>query len=274
MHLSYKKLSQKPRIFRKITGLTLNNFKRIIDLVSNDFDYAFPNIGRKRKVSNHNDRLILILLYYRCYITHEFIGYFVDLDEANICRLFARIEPLIAGHVHIKKDRSLTEEALSILLTDVTEQPIQRPKNKRARKSYYSGKKKRHTQKTEITITKKGKIINVSKTKPGSVHDITIRRKGNPLPPAANKYADIGYQGWQNESNNVTLPHKKPKNAKLTAQQKQENKEHSQIRISLEHKFAELKKFRILGEVYRNFRKKHNLRFNVIAGIVNLQAGF
>jgi hypothetical protein len=51
----------------------------------------------------------------------------VDLDEANICRLFTRIEPLIAQKVHIKKDRSLTEEAVSILLTDVTEQPIQRP---------------------------------------------------------------------------------------------------------------------------------------------------
>jgi hypothetical protein len=31
----------------------------------------------------------------------QFIGYFVDLDEANICRLFTRIEPLIAQKVHI-----------------------------------------------------------------------------------------------------------------------------------------------------------------------------
>ena len=70
------------------------------------------------------------------------------------------------------------------------------------------------------------------------------------------------------------MPHKKPKNAKLTDQQRQENKEHSKIRIAVEHQFARLKKFRILGEMYRNFRKKHNLRFNIIAGIVNLQAGF
>jgi hypothetical protein len=198
----------------------------------------------------------------------------VDLDEANICRLFTRIEPLIAQKVHIKKDRSLTEEAVSILLTDVTEQPIQRPKNKQARKSYYSGKKKRHTQKTEITITRAGKIIDVSKTTPGSVHDITIRRNGSHLPRDADKYGDLGYQGWQKESSNVHLPHKKPKDGELTAQQKLENKEHSKIRIAVEHQFARLKKFRILGETYRNFRKKHNLRFNIIAGIVNLQAGF
>ena len=64
------------------------------------------------------------------------------------------------------------------------------------------------------------------------------------------------------------------KNGSLTEPQKQENKEHSRIRITVAHKFSELKKFRILGDVYRNFRKTHNLRFNIISGIVNLQAGF
>ena len=252
----------------------MNDFNVVLNLVRNNFDQVFPKRGRKPKIKTHEDRLVLILLYYRCYVTHEFIGYFVGLDETNVCRLFARIEPLIAKKVHIKKDRTLTEEAVSTLLTDVTEQPIQRPKNKKARKSYYSGKKKRHTQKTEITMTTRGKIIDISKTTAGSVHDITIRRKGSRLPPDADKYGDLGYQGWQKASNNVHLPHKKPKNGKLTDQQKQENKAHSQIRIAVEHQFSRLKKFRILGEVYRNFRKKHHLRFNIIAGIINLQAGF
>ena len=274
MLLNYVKLSQRPRVFRKLTGLSLQEFARILDLVSDSFTKAFPKIGRLRKVATHEDRLILILLYYRSYVTHEFIGYFVGLDDANVCRLFARIEPLIAKHIHIKKDRSLTEDVVGALLTDATEQPIQRPKNKKARKMYYSGKKKRHTQKTEITITTQSKIINISRTHPGSRHDITIRRQGNPLPSQAKKYGDLGYQGWQKESPHVYLPHKKPKHGKLTAQQKRENKEHSQIRILVEHKFAQLKKFRILGEVYRNFRTKHHLRFNIMAGIVNMQAGF
>lgn len=274
MHLSDKRLAQCPRIFRKLTGLSLDEFREILQLIDYDFERVFPNIGRRRKINTHEDRLILILLYYRCYVTHEFIGYFVDLDEANICRLFARIEPLIAQKVHIKKDRSLTEEAVCILLTDVTEQPIQRPKNKKARKSHYSGKKKRYTQKIEITVNTAGKIIEVSKSTPGSVHDITIRRNGNHLPPDADKYCDLGYQGLQKEVSNVHLPHKKLQNGKLTAQQKQENKVHSKIRIIVEHQFARLKKFRILGEIYRNFRKKHNLRFNIIAGLVNLQSGF
>jgi len=274
MYFNYKKLSQYPRIFRKLTGLSLHNYHCLLNLLINSFDQAFPKKGRKPKIKTYKDRFILILLYYRCYVTHEFIGYFVGLDETNICRLFARIEPLIAGKVHIKKDRKLTEEAGSTLLIDVTEQPIQRPKDKKASKFYYSGKKKRHTQKTEITMKTNGKIIDVSKTTARSVHDITIRRNGSHLPTNANKYGDLGYQGWQKKSNNVHLPYKKIKNSKLTHQQRKYNREHNKIRIAVEHQFDCFKKFRILADVYRNFRKKHNLRFNIIAGILNFQAGF
>ncbi len=85
---------------------------------------------------------------------------------------------------------------------------------------------------------------------------------------------NLGYQGIQHTDPLVNLPHKKPKGGKLTTQQKEDNRNHSKIRIRVEHQFSKFKKFRILGEVYRNFRRKHNMRFNIIAGILNLQAGF
>ena len=39
-----------------------------------------------------------------------------------------------------------------IAITDGTEQQIPRPKDKRKRKSHYSGKKKKHTVQNQITI--------------------------------------------------------------------------------------------------------------------------
>jgi len=270
MLFSYGILSEKHRIFRKLTGVSLEEFSKIMALIEGSMKKAFSKLGRKPKVRSNEDRLLLLLLYYRAYVTHEFIGYLVGLDETNVCRLFARIEPIIAKHLHIKKDRTLTQESVLSLLVDVTEQTIQRPKSKKNRKNYYSGKKKKHTQKVEISLTDKGKIINISKSHPGRMHDIHIRK----LPPDAHKYADLGYQGWQKEAHGVCLPHKKPKRGKLTPQQKLFNKKHSKIRIAVEHKFAQLKKFRILGDTYRNFRKKHHLRVNIISGILNLQAGF
>ncbi len=273
MLLSYNKLSKKPRIFRNITGLKLPDFTKIISEVSYYLDKEFSKLGRKPKINNHENRVLLVLVYYRFYMTQEFLGYLLDLDESNVCRLLNRVELLLVKKIHIKKDRTLTGHKVEQLLIDATEQPLHRPKKAKRRKSSYSGKKKRHTQKVEIAINKNGRITNISKVFSGRVHDIKIRRNSDKLPSNVDKYCDSGYQGLQNESNNVKLPYKKPKGKKLTAEQKQYNKSISKIRIYVEHKIAQIKKFRIAGETYRNFGKKANLRFNLIAGIVNLQHG-
>jgi hypothetical protein len=57
-------------------------------------------------------------------------------------------------------------------IIDATEQSIPRPKDKIRQKLYYSGRKKRHTVKTRITVEKEsGKIINISRSVPGHIHD-------------------------------------------------------------------------------------------------------
>jgi len=274
MLLRYETLSRKPRIFRKLTGMTLYDFNRFCEQLYGSAKKIFNHLGRPPVLSALADKLTALLIHYRCYVTHEFIGYFVGLDNSNISRLFSRLEPLVARKIHIKKDRRLTEDTVKDLLIDATEQPIQRPQKKKARKTYYSGKKKKHTLKIEMMMQRDGKIVNLSQTRPGREHDFTLRQKSDPLPKRADKYVDLGYQGLDKICQHVKLPYKKTKGKKLTVEQQQYNREHSRFRIAIEHKFAELKKFRILGEVYRNFRKKHHLRFNIIAGIVNLQHGF
>ena len=55
---------------------------------------------------------------------------------------------------------------------DSTEQEIQRPKNKRKRKNYYSGKKKKHTVKTQLMVNaeeRKYCINQISTRKEGSM---------------------------------------------------------------------------------------------------------
>ena len=76
-------------------------------------------------------------MYYRTYITHTFFGYLFDLHNANVCRMFKILEPMVAKTIHIKKDRTLRQVKVSSILADVTEVPIQRPKKKRCEK--YSG---------------------------------------------------------------------------------------------------------------------------------------
>jgi hypothetical protein len=57
--------------------------------------------------------------------------------------------------------------------------PIERPQHRQ--KIYDSEKKKRPTVKIEICMTQKGRIIGVSKTHTGSVHDVTILKEGGPF---------------------------------------------------------------------------------------------
>jgi hypothetical protein len=65
---------------------------------------------------------------------------------------------------------------------------------------------------------------------------------------------DLGFQGLQNEFENVHLPHKKPKGKELSDQHKQEKRELSRQRVKCEHAHAVIKRYRAVSDVYRNRR--------------------
>jgi hypothetical protein len=182
------------------------------------------------------------------------------------------MEPLLAKKITIKKDRSLTSEKVLAILADVTEQATERPKYKQ--KKSYSGKKKCHTIKNEIVMEATGRIMAVSKSYKGRVHDFRVRKQEKHLPMGAKKYADSGYQGWKKLASHVVLPIKKSKKKPLSKEDKGHNKALASFRMKVEHKIRELKIYKILQERYRNFQKKHHMRFNIIAGLVNLKHGF
>jgi len=172
------------------------------------------------------------------------------------------MEPLLAKKVTIKKDRTLTPERILKILADVTEQPIQRPKDSKKRKKSYSGKKKTTTIKTEIIIEESGQILSVSKSHRGRMHDFRIRKQEKMLPRDSIKHADSGYQGWQKVQSNVVIPYKRYRKKPLTEEQKEHNRKLASFRMRVENKIREIKIFKIISNVYRNFQKKYNMRFN------------
>ena len=134
------------------------------------------------------DMILMLLLYYRSYITQMFVGYLFGLDDSRVCRIIQKLEPLLAKVMAIPKEKYLSQEEIEETLVDATEQPIERPK--KGQKPYYSGKKKRHTLKTEIRTTLKGRITHVSKSRPEGPFMISICtnknlpciRRAEPLP--------------------------------------------------------------------------------------------
>ena len=272
MHLTYTRISKYPYNFRRITGLRLETFDKLVQKVRPLFEKLEESKlrhGRRSHLPTLEDKLLCVLVYYRTYISHVFLGYLFNLHNSNICRLLRKMEPLLAKKISIKKDRTLTPEKVLRILADVSEQPTQRP-TKRQKKSY-SGKKKRHTIKTEIVMREDGKILSVSKSHKGRVHDFKIRKGEKLLPRECVKLADSGYQGWQKLQSHVRIPYKKSRKRPLSKEQKEHNRKLASIRMKVEHKIREIKIFKIMSEVYRNFQKKYNLRFNIIAGLTNFK---
>ena len=94
---------------------------------------------------------------------------------------------------------------------------------------------------------------------------------GNRVLDSIKAQADSGYQGITSIHKNSETPKKKPKGGKLTDDEKRENRRISHERILIENINAKIKVFKIMKYPYRNRRKRHGLRLNLICGIVNFE---
>jgi len=295
--LSYDRLSKKPLLFKSFTGLTVQEFDDIYDkqITKRYHDYEIKRLSnrknRKRTMGagrpfnlDLRDRFVMLLVYYRLYITYTLSGFLFDLDQSTVCRNIQKIEPLVMKCLPIpqkiynmtKRLRTLDEVEqyfpgfLSFI--DSTEQQIPRPKNRRKRNAYYSGKKKRHTVKTQLMVNNHGLIIHKLGYKKGRRHDYDIYKKNHPLVPkqVVNVF-DLGYLGVENDfpERISFLPKRKKRNLDLSAEERYYNNDHSKRRIVIEHTICRLKKYRILSDVFRNNLRKHNKVSDIVAGLVN-----
>jgi hypothetical protein len=94
------------------------------------------------------------------------------------------------------------------------------------------------------------------------------------LHPDIKAQTDSGYQGIQHIHANTEFPKKKSKKHPLSQQDKRHNRRISSERVANEHVIGALKRFKIIADKYRNRRKRFGLRFNLLAGIYNLEQGF
>jgi DDE superfamily endonuclease/Helix-turn-helix of DDE superfamily endonuclease len=263
--------------FHRLTGVRIALFARMLKDLEGPWERAQRSkakSGRPWEVGDLDEHLLILLLYYRCYVTQEFIGFFYGVDRSVICRAIQRVEVLAKPLFGLKREPRISRREAEALIVDCTEQPSHRPRDDATQKAHYSGKKKRHTLKNEYLITEKGRIASASPSHPGSRHDLAIRREGPRLPEKARLYGDSAYQGYDKEHPNIDYPYKKPKGGKLSEEEKQYNKGLSRFRVRVEHKIGQIKRFRIVSDRFRNPRRTHFTKASIIGGIVNMASGF
>ncbi|MEN4070185.1 MAG: transposase family protein [Methanobacterium sp.] len=139
-----------------------------------------------------------------------------------------------------------------------------RPKDKQKRKDYYSGKKKKHAIKTQITNNKKGLIVHIRKLE-GKKHDYKLfKEQPPPIPKNIGRIHDSGYHGIKKDfpELKVRIPYKKPKGGELTETQKEYNKELRRERVVSEHTIGKMKKYEIMGSKFRNSPERYDTHHN------------
>ena len=226
--INVNKLFNKPNKLVRFTGLTVDQYKLLVKRLkplweTAEFNRLWRNnrkrdlgAGRKYKVESLEDKLLVILLWYRTYSVLELLGWIFQLDATNIGRLIGKLTPLLERAadsdllIYLKtaqrKRRKIrtwdefVEEFpdLAEIIIDSTEQRRRRPVNRRRQKNVYSGKKHAHTIKTQITVSRRGRILHVSRSYPGRVHDKTVFDREKMLlylPRKTRKRLDKGYDG-------------------------------------------------------------------------------
>jgi DDE superfamily endonuclease len=319
----YRKLARKPKLFLSVTGMNFHQFQALLP----QFGQVYGELERQRKkrvvrtgtkrqrqigggaqfANPVPDRMLMLLLYYRLYLTQEFMTLlFKAEDKSVICRGIQLLRPVFEAVLPVpeqarrrilsladkeqkrrKKRISSVEEFRQAypeltFIIDGVEQPKRKPKKPEKRKSDYSGKKKRHTLKQVVMGTPAGIIIDQTPSTGGRPHDFKVFKEDHAARSVCQEfkdyrvtmYGDSGFDGMKSLGLplEVRLNEKARRNHPLTREQKKLNRLRSSTRIEIEHTFSRRKKYAIASDIYRNRDEDYDQAMNIVGGLVNLRA--
>jgi hypothetical protein len=294
---NYTQLSRKPKQFHALTGYTLEEFNALLPAFGISFlGYVQTDTlqGKKRQkrryVSYKNsplptmeDKLLFILMYLRKATTQDIFGEVFGMSQPVANQWVHRLHPCLnqalaeLGELPARtaSDLQVADDEVKVYFQDGTERPIPRPKNQEVQKTYYSGKKKRHTVKNNVLVNARAKISLLSATCEGKKHDKKIADETQfTLPEDSLLYQDTGFQGFTLAGVTILQPQKKPRGGQLTPEEKERNREISRVRVRVEHAIGGVKRYRIVKDQLRNWKQDfrdqvmetccglHNFRLN------------
>ncbi len=243
---------------------------------------------------SHQDQLLLTVIWLRRYPTHETLGYLFGVDATTVGRMVSRVVPLLAqsGRDTMKMpdpgrkrraslDVLLQETPELAVIVDSFEQRIQKPRTKagsgsgsaKIKDSHYSGKKKQHTFKVQVTINEiTGEIADVADSVPGPTADITLVEQSGilpRLPPGVGALGDLGYPGLDKLHPLGAIPRRKPRGRDRPPEDVAYNRAFARRRIPVEHTIGQVRSYQSLSQTDRHHRRHHPARVRAVAGLVN-----
>lgn len=213
-----------------------------------------------------------------------------SMSQAKVSQWVSLLLPLLEKSLHrlqMLPQRTAEQFYLNLkvlagyfILLDGTERAIPRPVEYECQKFYYRGKKSRHTVKNNLIINKEKKVLFLSETVEGTLHDKALADEMELyFPPEGVMMQDLAFMGYSPDKVKVVMPEKKPNKQELSSEDKAFNMLVSSMRVTpgrraVEHAIAGIKRLRIVQEKIRlrieNIQDQvmliacglHNLRIN------------
>lgn len=297
MILRREQLSKHPKVFRAMTGLSVEAFDEMLPGLSEAFDSQRrrrldrPDRRRAHGGGDHfdlevADLFLLTIVWLRCYPTQECLGYLEGVSDSSARRAvlhrLAVLEQAGKDSMRLPDPGRGRRRDLPALLrdppglaviVDTFEQRTHRPA--RRQRAYYSGKKKTHTLKSQVAVDEEGRFVDVAKTQPGPTADLKVFRSsrlgGRLARAGVGVLGDLAYVGIDGLASDLrgATPRRKPRGKGRPKEDGPYNRAFARRRIKVEHAIGRLRRYQALTAVNRHARKGHESRVRAVAGLVN-----
>jgi hypothetical protein len=282
-----------------MTGLRIAEFDELLDDVLPRYAEAevkrLSRSHRRRAMGgghpfelSERDQILLTVVWLRLYPIHEVLGFLFGVSDSSVSRYIQRMLPLLeaSGRDTMrmpdpgKKQRRRMEDLLKdipdlAVVIDSFEQRVQRPRPRQEADTYYSGKKKQHTLKSQVAVHQAtGEIVDISDSVCGPTADIRLLEQSGllvRLPPGVGALGDLAYLGLAalHPQGLGATPRRKPKGQPRPAADVAYNTAFSRCRIVVEHTIGRMRRYQSLAQTDRNHRCHHAARVAAVAGLVN-----
>jgi hypothetical protein len=288
------------RFMLSLTTLKAEEFFELLphfDLLWQRYHRYYDLQGRRRQLEKRTEhgsmslkgssiKLLFVLIFLKNNPLQCYHGLIFNMSQGKVSQWLHILLPVLEealqragqlpsrtpGHFYL----SMRLLAGQVLLIDGTERAVPRALNDQKQQHEYSGKQGCHTNKNLLVASEQGQVLYLSPTVEGSLHDKALADELElEFMPGQRLLADLGFLGYRPKQTKVFLPEKKPREGRLSNNQKAYNQLLASLRVSIEHVIAGVKRLRIVKEKIR--LKKEHIRDKVMliaCGLHNLRMAY
>ena len=290
----YDALTRHPVVFQALTGVTVAQFDALHREAAAE-QRRLSRAARRRAIGagrrfalSDRDQVLLTVVWLRRYPLHAVLGFLFGVEETTALRTVHRVLPVLAAAgldtmrlsdpgkgKRPNLDALLHDTPALAVIVDTFEQRVQRPKDRATADTYYRGKKKQYTLKTQVAIDERdGRIVDIPPSCRGPTADLTLLKDSGllaRLPPGVGALGDLAYVGIAavQPQGGAATPRRQPRGQPRPAADIAFNTVFARRRVAVEHSIGRLRAYQALSQTDRHHRRLHTERARAIAGLVN-----